>query len=291
MPDSLKNATHAEAPDYEEAFHETAAERAAILPADLLQVRFDIPQAVNTVYAAVGRLVGLRQLIVDSVKDTDMTAFDRLRTYAQALSVAHIKRSRPSASSELLTRSLIRATEMRDQFLMDANTLAGRGIISHARIEELRGGIGFLNVAYDLARLVDMLKERWEEVHANSGVKQTELEEAARLFQLITEQNAERNKQTTAASSANDDRVRAYTLLVHAYDEVRRAVSYVRWKEGDVDKIVPSLFATRRKGAASEEEQTGDPVEPVTTQPLPQPASPVVSPPVEIGMPHASPFL
>jgi hypothetical protein len=40
-------------------------------------------------------------------------------------------------------------------------------------------------------------------------------------------------------------RQRAFTLFATTYDEVRRAVSYLRWHDGDGDDIAPSLFACR----------------------------------------------
>jgi hypothetical protein len=46
-----------------------------------------------------------------------------------------------------------------------------------------------------------------------------------------------------------DDPARAYTLLVSAYDEVRRALSFVRRAQDDVDEIAPSLYAKGRREA------------------------------------------
>lgn len=43
------------------------------------------------------------------------------------------------------------------------------------------------------------------------------------------------------------------TLLVQSYEEVRRAVVYLRWHEADADTITPSLYAGRgRKAVAAE---------------------------------------
>jgi hypothetical protein len=36
-------------------------------------------------------------------------------------------------------------------------------------------------------------------------------------------------------------RVRAYSIFLSTYGELRRAVAYLRWEEGDVDSIIPSL--------------------------------------------------
>ncbi|MBI5479925.1 MAG: hypothetical protein HY906_13755 [Deltaproteobacteria bacterium] len=42
-----------------------------------------------------------------------------------------------------------------------------------------------------------------------------------------------------------DRRDRAFTLLVNAYDTFQRAVTYLRWNEGDAGTIAPSLFDYR----------------------------------------------
>jgi hypothetical protein len=46
---------------------------------------------------------------------------------------------------------------------------------------------------------------------------------------------------TVAASAVT--RQRAYTLMVNAYDDARRAVAYFRHSQGDADTIAPSLYA------------------------------------------------
>ena len=38
-------------------------------------------------------------------------------------------------------------------------------------------------------------------------------------------------------------RQRVFTLLARAYDQLRRHLSFLRWSEGDVDEIAPSLYA------------------------------------------------
>lgn len=40
-------------------------------------------------------------------------------------------------------------------------------------------------------------------------------------------------------------RQRAFTLLVSSYDEARRAVSFLRWHEQDLESIAPSLWSGR----------------------------------------------
>ena len=56
-------------------------------------------------------------------------------------------------------------------------------------------------------------------------------------------------------AAKGERRVRAYTLFVRAYDQCRRAATYLRWGEEDADEIAPSLFANRggRKGGVEGE--------------------------------------
>ena len=50
------------------------------------------------------------------------------------------------------------------------------------------------------------------------------------------------------AAEAAEIRQQAFTLFVNNYDQVRRAISFLRWNEGDVDDIIPSLYAGRSTG-------------------------------------------
>ena len=53
-------------------------------------------------------------------------------------------------------------------------------------------------------------------------------------------------------------RDRAYTLVVETYDEIRRALNYVRWAEDDADEIAPSLYAGRAHRRAPKEDPETD---------------------------------
>lgn len=55
----------------------------------------------------------------------------------------------------------------------------------------------------------------------------------------------EARKHRPARASASDDRVRAYSLVLAAYSEVRRATSHVRWHQGDAESFAPSLWTGR----------------------------------------------
>jgi hypothetical protein len=66
---------------------------------------------------------------------------------------------------------------------------------------------------------------------------------------------------------------------VHAYDQTRRAVAYLRWNEGDADAIAPSLYKGRGGRSASSSDTAAAPEDAATAGPT-APASPGAAPPV-----------
>lgn len=54
-------------------------------------------------------------------------------------------------------------------------------------------------------------------------------------------------RRTTGAPSTAERRQRAFTLFANAYDQCRRAATYLRWNEGDADELVASLHGGRTR--------------------------------------------
>jgi len=127
-----------------------------------------------------------------------------------------------------------------------------------------------------------------------------DLDRAATLAATFANALGEREKATSSTSEPAELRVRAYTQLVTTWDEIRRVVTFLRWHQGDVDALAPSLWAGRGR-RSDESERTVAPVivagptapsTPVVA--APPPATPVVTPPaapIAPGMPGSSPFI
>ncbi len=91
-----------------------------------------------------------------------------------------------------------------------------------------------------------------------------------------------REQAPQAQTAAADLRQRCFTLFVRAYDELRRSISYLRWKHEDVDTIIPSLYSGRSRKAKDD-----------VTSPFPVTPVDVVDPNkprIPRGMPGADPF-
>jgi hypothetical protein len=96
-----------------------------------------------------------------------------------------------------------------------------------------------------------------------------------------------REQAPAAIDEASNNRQRAFTLLLTAYSQVRRAITYLRWNEGDADSIAPSLYAARRKKGNVTEDDT-IPGMPVLAEPSPAPVA--SGPKPAIGMPGSDPL-
>jgi hypothetical protein len=283
---------------FEAAYAKTAKARAALEPADLWSINLDVQLAVSTVLSALPRIRSLREAIERQLPEFGLTQFDKLETYAEALAYAQTSYLAGSEPTEALPALVARGAQLRDQLVVDATALARRGLVDAKPLGELKGGNGFLNVGSDVGVLVRMLRERWSDIKGKSAIQTEELDEAERLFEHITRAYAERSQQPLHAAAAADDRARAYSLMVSAYDQARRAITYVRWEENDVDKFAPSLWSGRggRGNAKASPAEPGPGIDGAKPRPadggLPgaPPAIPGTPPPVSAGLPGGSPF-
>lgn len=125
-----------------------------------------------------------------------------------------------------------------------------------------------------------------------------DLENAAKLAATFANALGEREKGPASTSDSSELRIRAYTQMVITWDEIRRVITFLRWHQGDVDAVAPSLWAGRGR-RSDESERTATPVVagPTPAQPTTPatPATPVVTPPatppIAPGLPGASPFI
>ena len=99
-------------------------------------------------------------------------------------------------------------------------------------------------MAGDLPGSRTLFKESWGKVSSKTAVERTEIDRAAELGPAVLVALAAR-KNGAKAVDTEDQRARAFACSSGAYDSCRRAVAYLRWKEGDAESIAPSLFKKR----------------------------------------------
>lgn len=261
----------------------------------LAPVNLDVPSTVATVLGAWPEIAALREQIA-GLPGFDATRLDRLRDFALALAHAHSAFRGSAGPPDGVTKLAEELAAIRDVLFADATALAKRGIFDEARIAKLRSGPGYKSLAFDVAGLVQVLRERWTDIAGRTGVQATELDHAAQLAQRLVTAVGVREQQPVATGAAALLRQQAFTVLVEAYDEVQRGLSFLRWHEQDMETIAPSLWAGRGARPTAEAPVTPGAVSPTATTPgigtVPQgPTSPVATPAASVGLPGSTPLM
>ncbi|HMA92160.1 MAG TPA: hypothetical protein VKP30_05710, partial [Polyangiaceae bacterium] len=161
--------------------------------------------------------------------------------------------------------------------------------------------VGHRNVATDLLTLVNVIRANCEVVAGKTALSAQELERAECLSDQLVNDIGERAVGPAALDKVVLERQQAYTVLVNAYDELRRAVTYLRWNYGDEDAVAPSLFGGKRRKSTADTETESPTATPQTNTTTP--AAGLVTPPtaaastansattrVAAGLPGADPF-
>jgi hypothetical protein len=183
--------------------------------------------------------------------DFDVENLDRLGTYALAAWYAQIEAA-PKTTENPVVTLVAQAKPLREDLLMAAQLLAHKGFFDAKSVAAIVGGNANLDLANDLESLAALFSSNWAAVETKSPITRADVDHAAKLGpQLLTAIGAG-DKPTKVDADAIDTRNRAWTLFANAYDQCRRALTYLRWSEGDADAIAPSLHATEKKKKKSD---------------------------------------
>ncbi len=269
------------------AFEATAAARAALPAEEVYFVNADVQVAAETVIGTLPRIATLRADIA-KLDVPELAQIDHLETYARAAAYAQsVYNSFTTEAADGLQTLATHAMELRDTLLADAKVLARRKVIDASRLGDIRGGNAYLNVVSDIGMLARVIRGSWESIGGKTMITEAELHEAEQLFEQMTNARAARAVRTEATPAAADDRARAFTLLVKAYSQARRAAAFIKWDHADARTFLPSLWKGRgRRPADNDPEVPESPVDEIGEVPTGE--SPVI--PVEPGMPGGSPF-
>jgi DNA-binding Lrp family transcriptional regulator len=227
------------------AYTEVEPELDQVTADELKPISIDIPYAVSLV---LGLLPGLRELRPEIVKQLPaypIDLFDRLEMYALATWYVHVMSQPPSPVQNPLKKLLEDGVALRLTLLSDAEALAKRDLVSAQTVADIRSGAGNYDTANDLVALYALLSGAWENIENKTAVTIEEINSAGELGTAILAALGQQEKGTLARPVVTERRKRAFTLFVKAYDEVQRAVCYLRWHEGDADEIAPSIYKGR----------------------------------------------
>lgn len=251
------------------------------------QPKVDASVAAETVIGVVPRILHLRDGIVAQFGAPAGTLVDDLLVVARATKQADVECDLSAVSGDL---SPLEAEVRKEHTLLftDGQSLANRGVIDPQRLELARGTQGYRTLIHNTMLIVGLLREYWPTIAGQTPLTAADLDraeaKATRMLSVLGERDMGSNRIPSA-----ELRLRALTALVNHYDDVRRMVGFLRWKEADADEIAPSLYARRPGRRGSDEPTTDQPAspQPVTPPAVVQPAGPAPVSPTGIPL---SPF-
>lgn len=271
---------------------------------DLVTINIDLPGAVATTVGKLSGILALRES-AKALPGFDISTFDQLETYTLATGHAHTLYMGASGAPEAIVALNERAMKLRNTLYSDAVALATRGLIGGDRIGEFKANIGYKNLAFDLMALAGVIRGSWDKIAGKTAITTDDLDQAELIGDQLVSAVGSREHTPANVAEATQQRQRNFTLFLNAYDQVRRAVGFLRWNERDADRIAPSLYAGRGNSNARKAEPQPAPVPPAggTTTAAATAAAPVaIAPaasntahapvvPASNGLPGASPFV
>ena len=239
-------------------------------------MNLDVPDAICTTEGVIPKIAGMKPLIAQLLPQFPMELFDQLEERALALGHAQTVYQSTHHPPPALQTLYNDGSKIHDIALSEVTTLVRRGLIPTTVLSSLNGGNGYRNLAADLFKLSEALQSNWDAISNRTTMTQAELNYMENIADQIYQALGIREQMPELQASATRDRQAAYTLFIEAYDEVRAAIAYVRRKEGDVDEIMPSLYAGRH-GGMKKKPVVDEPPDPA---PTPAPAADNPNPPV-----------
>ena len=264
------------------------------LPAETLQqVNVHIPYAVTSVLGALPELMALRPRIVDEMPKFPIEMLDNLEDATLAMGHADTVYTVSTRKPEGVPVLAERAARACAIFRADLQTLALREIIDGAPLEQLRGGPGHRNIAFDLFALTYLVRANWAAIQGKTALTLAEITEAEQLADQLTTALGLRQQAPTSDVPSADMRVRAFNLFMRHYDEVERAVRFLHPKT--YQDILPSVHTPRGPGKKRAEEERSAPsstgVHPAVQDAVKANAeAEEEAAPIAVGMPGASPY-
>jgi hypothetical protein len=242
-----KSARPEPASAFELCFEKMRPRFEAIEAGAMVPMTHDIPSMVATVLGAVVNIGTLRPAIA-ALPNTDVACFDELEDCARALIHANMLYQLAMKPSEPVAVMADRAVQLRATLYSDAVALENRELLGGDELTNYRGTPGYKVIAADLVLLAGLLRRAWPAIEGKTAIRESDLADANTIANTLLTAVGVRERAPALIAETSQTRLVAYNLLLQRYDDVRRAISYLRWREDDVDDFAPSLYAGRNNG-------------------------------------------
>ena len=272
--------------EFNAAYERRLAEIKAVPDDALVSLNLDVHEAIATVLGALPEILALRSELA-KLPQLDLSRLDSLEDFAEAAGEANSRFVMAMTPEEDIVALNAEGTRIREIFHADAVALVTRKLLDRSVLSKFEGLTGYKNVGFDLIDWATVMRDSWPVIQGKSGLSVEEVVKAKEIGQRLVRAAGLREQGPATIADVARVRNQAVSLLVNAYDEVRRGITFLRWNAEDVDTIAPSLYATKGRGKRPGAGQEPEPVAPTPAQPLP--AAQVAAP--AQGLPGALPFV
>lgn len=239
---------------YSVAYEKTLPATEVIPSDELATINVDIAGAVTLALGTLKRVMQFRDRAA-ALPEFDVASFDELEQHALAMGHAHTLYLGVSAAPEALLELNEEGMKLRGVLYADASALAARKLISGDRIDAMKANVGYQNLAFDLMALAQVLRGSWDKISSKTAVTTDDLDRAELIGDQLMNALSDRAVSPQSVGEVAVQRQRNFTLLARTYDQVRRAVMFLRWEEGDLDTLAPSLYAGRGNSNAKKKDE------------------------------------
>jgi hypothetical protein len=262
---------------FKDAYELALPEMLALPESELVTINLDVPAVATATLGAWPEIAAFGEQ-VKALPGFDASQFGKVETYALATVYAHGQFMMASAPAVVLPELSEKALAARQVLLADAMALATRGLVDGGPLRELKGPIGYRNVSMDIVALVGLFRKHWPQISSKTALTSAEIDTAEKVADDLLYAVGRRDQAPVVVAAATETRQRAFTLLVKAYDQARRAIGFIRWDKGDIEDIAPSLYAGRiapksRKAIDNESKSDTAPVTAPVALPSGEPAA------------------
>lgn len=253
----------------------------ALLDTEVLTPRIDVSAAALIAIGAMPAIEAHRASVLAVFGARGEATLDRLVPVAQGVLLSHaITVANGERDVEAMAKEVM---DLRNLLYVAASALIERGLASKKSLATLTGGQSYQARVTDTIALASWFGSLPSTVRAQTKITDAELEHAQRAAVSFGAAFAQRDQARAGSSAAARDRARMFTLFSRTYERVRQMLTYVRWFEGDVEQIAPSLYAGRGTRRSNDDVAAPMPA-------APMPAAPTPVSPVSPDMPGADPF-
>ena len=231
------------------AFVSVSDELNALSPDNLVAITFDAPHAISVIVGAFPALLIYREPLA-ALPGFKLDRFNLIPTYASAATHIQANYTKTAKRDPEETARLKLGIKLRGNYRTDMASLIRRGHVAKSRVAEVPKETSFGGVGFGLVGMSNIFRENWSVIGTKVPFTLAELDASDVLAQeliAIDSRIGVHAKSQTALM-----RRRCLTLLVNAYSEAMRGLTYLLWEDPKLRaELLPSFHTKNGRGNAA----------------------------------------